>query len=76
MLDPPRLLKGRHRWRMILEHFRVADIDMKLIELKDLLELKMFNNNLRQFQADWNMCLLHQRDPSVRLNFVLLHSLY
>ena len=76
MMDPPRLLKGRHKWRMILEHFRIADIDMKLIELKDLIDLRMHSNNLRQFQADWNMCLLNQRDPSIRSNVVLLHSLY
>lgn len=51
-------------------------MEMRISELRDLLACKMKDDNLRQFQETWDMCLMSQRDESIRTNTHLQHTLY
>jgi hypothetical protein len=71
--DVPAMVKGRQIWFLIIKHYQISEQEHKIMELKDLMNCKMRHDDLKRFQADWDMCLLCQ---SRQHDEILLHTLY
>ena len=53
-----KMLKGRQTLWLIYESYRINDTEGAILEFKDLLTIKVKNENPRQFINDWEMCLI------------------
>ena len=54
LMNPPRMIKGRQIFWLILQRFKLSDIDHSLQEFKDLTKVELKGDNLVAFLNDWD----------------------
>jgi hypothetical protein len=52
------MLGGRQIAWMVFQYYKIGKIEGALYEFKDLMNTKMYNNNLETFQHDWDSVLI------------------
>ena len=52
-----KMMTGRQILLMIYNYFRVAEVDNNILDLEDLIAVKMVNDDLRRFYDEWEMTL-------------------
>ena len=51
------LMTGRQFLLKIYDHFRVTEVDHNILDLEDLIAVKMVNDDMRGLHDDWEMAL-------------------
>ena len=57
LMNPPRMIKGRQIFWLILQRFKLSDIDSSLQEWKALAKVELKGDNLVAFMNDWDYVL-------------------
>ena len=47
------MMTGRQILLMIYDHYRVTEVDNNILDLEDLIAVKMVGDDLRRFYDDW-----------------------
>ena len=56
-----KIVKGRHMLLKIYQHYHLSHAEGSLYDFTDLMNVRLMNNDLKTFQADWDLILAGMR---------------
>ena len=51
------MMTGRQIMLMVYNYFRVTEVDNNILDVEDLIVVKLVNDDLRMFYGEWGMTL-------------------